>query len=101
MPEKGVSLNWSVWAGLAFSLIGTAVTTYVLIATRVTAIEVRQEYVSKDLEKSETRAAQSRTETLQAIANLRTDLFRSRNPERYEAARPAAEPPEPAPPAPE
>ena len=102
MPEaKGVSLNWSAWSGIAVGMVSVVVTNYVLIMTRVTAIEVRQEYVAKDFEKAEVRAAQSRNETLQAIANLRTDLFRGRDFERYETARPAAAAPEPPAPAPQ
>ena len=52
---KGVSLSWPSWAGLAIGLIGTAVTNYVLIMGRITAVEVRQEYAAKSLEKSEKR----------------------------------------------
>lgn len=74
---KGVSLSWPSWAGIVIGLVSTAVTNYVLIMNRITTVEVRQEYVAKDFEKSEARSIAARTEMLNAIANLRTDIVRN------------------------
>ncbi len=97
MQTKGMQLSWSTWIGLAGSLLATLVTQYVLVLNRITAVEVRQDYVAKDVEKSELRATSARSEMLAAISNLRADIARS-TMHPYEAARPASEPPAPAPP---